>query len=109
VFLNFQKHLVTTLKMGISINKVNSKNDPTVHLAQRMWRLFQKSNYYSKRVLHFLFGVEGAISPPFEGFAEVASVYPQYEIELAQEYLREEVTRQGKQLLGMCRRRMQRA
>ncbi len=98
--------------MTITINKVNTKNDPTIHLAQRMWRLFQKSNYYSKRVLHFLFGVEGAVTPPFEGFSEVASVYPQYEIELAQQYLREEVSRQGKRLLGrslLCHRRMQRA
>lgn len=111
MFHNFQKHLVTTLKMGIAINKHNSKNDPTVHLAQRMWRLFQKSNYYSKRILHFLFGVEGTAHPPFEGFAEVASVYPQYEIELAQQYLRDEVCRQGKRLLGrslLCHRRMKR-
>jgi hypothetical protein len=42
--------------MGISVNKTNSKNDPTVHLAQRMWRLFQKSNYFSKKILYFLFG-----------------------------------------------------
>lgn len=98
--------------MGISINKLNTKHDPTVHLAQCMWRLFQKSNYYSKRVLHFLFGVEGTVALPFEGFAEVATVYPQYEIALAQEYLREEVGRQGKRLLGrslLSHRRMQRA
>lgn len=98
--------------MGISISKTNNKNDPTIHLAQRMWRLFQKSNYFSKRVLYFLFGVDGGSpQPPFEGFSEVASIYPQYEIELAQQYLREEVSRQGKRLLSrslLSHRRMQR-
>lgn len=60
---------MTTLKAGISISKSNSKNDPTVHLAQRMWRLFQNSNYYSKRILHFLFGVQGHSRPPSSAFA----------------------------------------
>jgi hypothetical protein len=38
-------------------------------------------------------------------------VYPHFEVELAQQYLREEVSRQGKRLLGrslLSHRRMQR-
>lgn len=100
MFQNFQKHLIITLK-GVVNLPVNSKNDPIIHLAQRMWRIFLDSRYYSKRILFFLFGVStfrkrAPRSDVYEKFDEIASLYPVQEIQLAQEYLREQVVSQGR-------------
>lgn len=57
MFHNFQKHLITTLKLNIKMNKANLKRDLTVTLAQEMWKSFLESRYFSKKVLYFIFGV----------------------------------------------------
>jgi hypothetical protein len=57
MFHNFQKHLITTLKLNIKMNKANLKRDLTVTLAQEMWKSFFESRYFSKKVLYFIFGV----------------------------------------------------
>jgi hypothetical protein len=112
---------VTTLKINISMAKTNPRNDPTVALAQKMWRIFHKSNYFSKKILHFLFGVTVSsraqkggdrCSQIFPGFQEIVTTYSSYSIEQAQEYLRLEVYRQGRRLLtkNLCsNRRMQKS
>jgi hypothetical protein len=105
VFLNFQKHLVTTLRTRIRMKK-NLKNDPTVYLAHKMWSIFERSTYYSKRVLFFLFGVkwqsEHSKSSKLDvcdEYTQISTLYPAEEIALAQEYLRDEILRQSRELV----------
>jgi hypothetical protein len=59
-----------------------------------MWNTFLQTNYYSKKILHFLLGVRSIVDPRLKvtvhpNFYSISSVYPKEEIELAQKYLRE--------------------
>lgn len=70
-----------------------------------MWNTFLQTNYYSKKILHFLLGVKSIIDPRLKptvhpNFYSIASVYPKEEIEQAQEYLREQIVQQGYKLKG---------
>lgn len=55
-------------------------------------------------MLYFLFGVAtfrkgSEKSDVYEKFTELSNIYPEVEVKMAQEYLREQVYRQGVELL----------
>lgn len=48
---------MTTLRGNIKLKKAKLREDPIIHLSGKIWEIFSSSTNYTKKMLHYVFGV----------------------------------------------------